>query len=144
MGMPMSGLALDMRYAIRRLHKDVLFTTIAVSTLALAIGANTAIFSTIQEVLLAPLPYVQPDRLTMIWTGNPKRGDQLLSNSPGDFSDWKQKNNVFENLAASYDDELTLTGVGGPKFILGYAFTPNYFGILGVAPRMGRTFSEEE
>lgn len=140
----MSGLAQDIRHAIRQLRKAPVFTIVAVITLALAVGANTAIFSAVHQVLLAPLPYPHVERLVMIWSRNPSRGDQLFSNSAGDFTDWKHKNDVFEDVAASYDNEVTLTGAGEPRLVLGYAFTPNYFRILGVAPKMGRTFTEEE
>ncbi len=129
---------------MRQLRKNKTFTGIAVVTLALAVGANTAIFSVVHAVLLASLPYKQIDRLAMVWGRNPSRGDLQFSISAGDFIDWKQKNDVFEDIAASYDDEVTLTGAGEPKLVLGYAFTPNYFHILGVAPQKGRTFSDEE
>jgi putative ABC transport system permease protein len=139
-----NALVQDLRYALRQASKSPGFATVTVVTLALAIGANTAIFSVVHVVLLAPLPYPQADRLTMIWGRNPARGDQRSPISAGDFSDWKQKNDIFEDVAASYDNAVTLTGAGEPKLVLGYAFTPNYFRILGVAPRLGRTFTEEE
>ena len=140
----MRGLLQDVRYALRQLRKSPVFTAVAVITLALAVGANTAIFSVVHAVLLASLPYHQVDRLAMIWGRNTARDDQQFPISPGDFSDWKQKNDVFEDIAGSYDDEVTLTGSGDPKLVLGYALTPNYFRILGVAPRIGRTFTKEE
>jgi putative ABC transport system permease protein len=115
-----------------------------VITLALAIGANTAIFSVVHTVLLKPLPYPHPDRLMMIWPRNTSRGDRELPISTGDFAEWKAKNDAFEDIAASYDNEVTLTGAGEPKLVLGYAFTPNYFNILGVPPKAGRTFTEDE
>jgi predicted permease len=140
----MSNLLQDVRFALRQLRKDKTFTVIAVTTLALAVGANTAIFSVVHAVLLAPLPYPQVDRLAMIWERNPSRADLQSPISAGDFVEWKQKNDAFEDIAASYDDEVTLTGAGEPRMVLGYAFTPNYFHILGAAPEMGRTFTEEE
>lgn len=140
----MTGLVHDFRYAVRQLRKNVVFTVVAVITLALAIGANTAIFSVVHTVLLAPLPYPEPDRLMMIWGRNPIRGDKAFPISAGDFTDWKQKNDVFEDVAASFDNEVTLTGSEEPKLVLGYNFTPNYFRILRVAAKMGRTFSEDE
>ena len=140
----MQGLGQDFRYALRQLHKHPAFTAVAVITLALAIGANTAIFSVVHAVLVAALPYPQVDSLMQVWGSNPKRGDQQFPISAGDFTDWKQKNDVFEDIAASFDDEVTLTGAGEPRLILGYAITPNYLKILGVAPRMGRAFTEED
>ena len=140
----MQGLAQDFRYALRQLHKHPAFTTVAVITLALAIGANAAIFSVVHAVLVAALPYPQVDSLMQVWGSNPKRGDLQFPISAGDFTDWKQKNDVFEDIAASFDDEVTLTGAGEPRLILGYAVTPNYLKILGFAPRMGRAFTEED
>jgi len=140
----MDGLAQDLRYALRQLRKDPVFAAVAVVTLALAVGANTAIFSVVQTVLLAPLPYQQVDRLAMIWGRNPSRGDMEAPISPGDFTEWKQKNQVFEDIAPSYDDQVTLSGVGEPKLLLGYDVSPSYFRILGVPPRIGRVFTEDE
>src|SRR5579859_5856141 len=140
----MTGLLQDFRYALRQLRRNPGFTTVAVVTLALAVGANTAIFSVVHTVLLAPLPYQQVGRLMMIWGRNVSRGEQSFPISAGDFTDWKQKNDVFEDIAASYDNEVTLTGAGDPKLALGYAISPNYFHVLGVAPRLGRTFTDEE
>ena len=140
----MRDLLQDVRFASRQLRKNKTFPAIAVTTLALGVGASTAIFSVVNEVLLAPLPYKQVDRLAMIWGRNASRGDLQFPISPGDFTDWKQRNDAFEDIAASYDKEATLTGVGEPKMVLGYAFTPNSFRILNVEPKMGRTFSEQE
>ncbi|HLZ42152.1 MAG TPA: ABC transporter permease [Candidatus Sulfotelmatobacter sp.] len=140
----MTGLAQDFRYALRQLRRSPAFAAVATVTLALAIGANTAIFSVVNAVLLAPLPYRQVDRLMMIWEANRTRGEKAFPISPGDFTSWKQENDVFEDIAASYDNEVTLTGSGDPKLVIGYAFTPNYFRILDVAPQMGRTFTEQE
>src|SRR5215469_7250265 len=140
----MEGIFQDLRYALRQLRKNPVFTAVAVITLALAVGANTAIFSVVQTVLLAPVPYKQVDRLTMIWGRNPGRGDLQFPLSAGDFTDWKEKNQLFEDIAPSYDDEVTLTGTGEPRLVLGYAVGPNYFDILGVAPRTGRVFIEDE
>jgi putative ABC transport system permease protein len=140
----MSGIFHDLRYALRQLRKSPGFTAVAVITLALGIGANTAIFSVVHTVLLAHLPYRDVDRLMMIWGSNPSRGDRQFPISAGDFTDWKQKNDVFEDIAASYDNEVTLTGAAEPKLVVGYAISPNYFHILDVAPKIGRTFTDEE
>jgi len=140
----MNGLFQDVRYALRQLRTSPGFTAVAVITLALGIGANTAIFSVVNTVLLAHLPYKDVDRLAMVWASIPARGGELNTISAGDFTDWKRKNEVFEDLAASFDNEVTLTGSGEPKLVLGYAFTPNYFQILGVNPALGRTFTTDE
>jgi predicted permease len=140
----MNGLTQDFRYALRQLRKNPGFTLVAAITLALAVGANTAIFSVVNTVLLSSAPYPEADRLMMIWERNPARDQQPFSISPGDFSSWKQENDVFQDIAPSYDDAVTLTGSGEPRLVLGYAVTPNYFHILGVAPKMGRTFTDPE
>ncbi len=140
----MTGFVQDIRYALRQLRKNPGFTAVAAITLALAIGANTAIFSVVNAVLLASAPYPHADRLMMIWERNEARGVPSSPISAGDFASWKQQNDVFEDIAASYDDEATLTGTGEPKLVLGYALTPNYFRILDVAPKLGRTFTEQE
>ena len=139
----MTGLIEDFRYAARQLSKKPAFTAVAAITLALAIGANTAIFSIVNAVLLAPLPYPHVDRLVMIWERNRTREERAFPISAGDFTRWKQENDVFDDIAASYDNEVTLTGSGEPKLVLGYAITPNYFRVLQVAPRLGRTFTDE-
>jgi len=140
----MNGLWQDFRYALRQLRKNPVFTGVVVATLALGIGATTAIFSVVNAVLLAPLPYRDVDRLMMVWGSNPSRGDHQFPISAGDYTDWKTKNDVFEDVAASYDDERTLTGAGDPKLVIGYAIAPSYFRILDVAPQLGRTFTDEE
>src|SRR5579863_1027871 len=101
----MNGLTQDLRYAVRQLRKNPVFTVVAVGTLALAIGANTAIFSLVHTVLLTRLPYPQVDRLMMIWGRNQSRGDNQFPITGGEFTEWKQKTDVFEDIAASYDDE---------------------------------------
>ncbi|MHB8640711.1 MAG: ADOP family duplicated permease [Candidatus Acidiferrales bacterium] len=134
----------DMRFALRMLRKSPGFTAVAVLTIALGIGANTAIFSVVNTVLLGHLPYKDPDRLAMIWGTNAQRGVRKTPVSPGDFVEWKQKNAAFQDIAASSDDEVTLTGAGAPQLLIGYDFAANYFSILGVSPELGRTFNSEE
>lgn len=132
----MTGLLKDLSYAFRQLIKNTVFTAAVVITLGPSIGANTAIFSVVHTVLLAPLPYRDADRLMMIWGGSPSRGDQQFPVSAGDFTDWKQRNDVFEDIAPSYDDEVTLTGAGEPKLFLqscSFALEP----WLSYSPRSG-------
>lgn len=140
----MSGLVRDFRFGMRQLWKHSILTVVAVITLALAIGANTAIFSVVRTVLMPKLPYAHVDQLMMIWGRNLSRGERQFPVSAGDYTDWKQKNDAFEDVAASFDNEVTLTGAGDPKLLLGYNFTANYFNILRVAPSLGRVFSQEE
>jgi putative ABC transport system permease protein len=133
----------DIRFGLRMLWKSPGFTITAVLTLALGIGANTAIFSVVKAVLMAPLPYKDPSRIVAVWTASPARGNQPLPSSPGDFAIWK-KSGIFEDLAPSYDDEKTLTGHGSPQFLIGYAVSANYLRILGVQPQLGRLYTDEE
>ena len=134
----------DIWFGLRMLRKNPGFTVIAVLTLALGIGANTAIFSVVKAVLLAPLPYKDSGRIVAVWTANAARGDHPLPSTAGDFAIWKQRSGVFEDLAPSYDDEKTLTGQGAPQFLIGYAVSANYLRILGVAPQIGRLYTDEE
>jgi putative ABC transport system permease protein len=89
----------DLRYAVRMLAKKPGFTVVTVLTLALGIGANTAIFSIVHAVLLQPLPYENPDRLVMIWESNPSRGLDRSQASPVTFSDWREQDQIFEGVA---------------------------------------------
>jgi predicted permease len=134
----------DTRFGLRTLRESPGFTAVAILTLALGIGASTSIFSVVNAVLLAHLPYKDPNRLTMIWGTNVKQGIDITPVSPGDFFEWKQRNSVFEDIAASYDDQVTLTGRGDPQQLIGYRFSANYFSILGVPAQLGRTFTIEE
>jgi predicted permease len=134
----------DIRFAFRTLGKSPGFTAIVVLTLALGIGANTAIFSVVNAVLLAPLPYDQPNQLVKVWISNIPRGDKIAPASGGDFAEWKSGNNVFSGMAASSDEIFTLTGTGDPENVIGYQFSADYFRLLGTRPELGRTFLDEE
>lgn len=134
----------DIRFGWRMLRKKPGFTIVAVLTLALGIGATTAIFSVVKAVLLAPLPYKEPNRIVAVWTANPARDNQPHSSTAGDFAAWKQRSGVFEDLAPSYDDEKTLTGEGAPQLLIGYAVSANYLRILGVEPQIGRLYTDQE
>jgi putative ABC transport system permease protein len=134
----------DMRYGIRTLAKSPGFTVIVVLTLALGIGANTAIFSLVNAVLLAPLPYRQPDNLVMVWSKNIAKGYEISPVSGGEFSEWKSENSAFSDMAASSDALYTLTGAGDPQVVVGYQFSADFFRLLGARPELGRTFVDEE
>ena len=134
----------DIRYAFRTLGKSPGFTAIVVLTLALGIGANTAIFSLVNAVLLAPLPYKQPDKLVMVWSTNVAKGYKNFPVSGGQYAEWKSGNSVFDGMAASSDDLYTLTGAGEPQVVIGYQFSADYFRLLGTRPALGRTFLDDE
>ncbi len=134
----------DLRSSVRLLRKSPSFAALVILTLALGIGANTAIFSVVNAVLLSPLPYRQPDRLVMVWMSNASKGYKTFPVSGGDFAEWKAGNSVFEEMAPSWDSLYTLTGAGEPEFLIGYQFSAEYFRVLGAAPQLGRTFLPEE
>jgi putative ABC transport system permease protein len=137
----------DFRFALRLLAKQPGFTAIAVITLALGIGANTAIFSVVNAVLLRPLPYPNPDRIMFLSEAD-KSSPALtpIALSLPDYLDWRRDNTVFENLAASHHDSLTLSNVPGrsPEQISASAVTANFFKVIGLQPRLGRTFTDDE
>ncbi|HEX8490720.1 MAG TPA: ABC transporter permease, partial [Chthoniobacterales bacterium] len=134
----------DLRFALRQLRKSPGITLIAVLTLALGIGANTAIFSVIYGVLLRPLPYPDADRIMIITETGPNL-PQIPVSFP-DYVDWKRDNTVFENIAISRRESLNLSGLEGrpPEQISGGLVTANFFKVIGVEPQLGRTFTEEE
>ncbi|HEY6232333.1 MAG TPA: ABC transporter permease [Pyrinomonadaceae bacterium] len=140
----METLLRDIRYGVRSLAKRPGFTVIALIALALGIGANTAIFTLVNAVLLRPLPYAEPDRLVWMW-GNVRGGTSRASVSPLDFLDFRQQNTTFEQFAAtlSVPLPLNLTGNGEPERLQAGGVTGNYFQALGVKPELGSTFRLE-
>ncbi len=134
----------DLRYAARILLKSPGFTAAAVLTLALSIGANTAIFSLTNAVLLRPLPFRNPDRLVMVWEDLSFMGFPQNTPAPANFVDWKNRNHVFEGMAAMHGDLMNLTGDGRPEELEVKIVTTNFFPLLGVKPLVGRTFLPEE
>ncbi len=130
----------DLLYAIRALRGKPLFSAIAILTLALGIGANTAIFSVVNGVLLRPLPYPDADRLMFLWTYNPRQGfDKDVSTYPN-FEDWRQQSTSFQHMTAYSGGGFTLTGAGDPVRLRGAFVTPNFFDVFGVAPALGQPF----
>ncbi len=133
-----------MRYGWRGLLKSPGFTVVAVLSLALGIGANTAIFSLVHTVLLKSLPYHEPDRLVMVWEDQSAAGFPRNMAAPANFLDWKQQNQAFESMAALDWREFNLTGDGRPEKVIAYGVTSDFFPLLGVKPWLGRTFLPEE
>jgi putative ABC transport system permease protein len=140
----METLIQDLRYAIRMLLKKPSFTAIVVLALAIGIGANTAIFSVVNAILLRQLPYKQPDRLSMIWMDNPKLGVDQDWHSYPNYVDYKEQNQVFEDMAAFNNRSFNLTGAGDPVRVVGVWTSASLFSVLGVEPTLGRAFTEEE
>ena len=134
----------DLRYGARILARNPGFTVIAIITLALGIGANTAIFSVVNAVLLRPLPYDDPDRLVEVWQSYPKKGWDKISVSPPNFAHWRDQNQAFSHIAAMAYENFNLTGIDEPERILGYRVSANIFQVLRVEAALGRTFLPDE
>src|SRR6266498_345756 len=134
----------DIRYGLRMLLKAPSFSIVATIALALGIGANTAIFSVVNAVLLRPLPFPDPERLMMVWETNQQRGVERGSASYPNFADWRAQNGVFEHMAAFHTNDFILTGRGDAARIQGAVVNADLFPLLHVAPLIGRHFRPEE
>jgi putative ABC transport system permease protein len=133
----------DVHYGARMLAKHKAFTAVAVITLALGIGANTAIFSVVNELLLRPLPYRDADRIVMLWEVSPQ-GRHQNTTSRQNYRAWKAQNSSLEEIAAFSDQRVNLTGVGEPEELSAQFARPELFKVLGVEPLLGRTFSPDD
>ncbi|HEU5132626.1 MAG TPA: ABC transporter permease, partial [Pyrinomonadaceae bacterium] len=134
----------DLRYAARLQRKNLGFTIVAVIALALGIGANTAIFSVVNTVLLQPLPYKDPQRLVMVWEDASRHGYPRDTPAAANFVDWRDQNQVFDGMAAIADTNFNLTGSGEPERLEGRRVSANMFPLLGVEPQIGRVFTAAE
>ena len=134
----------DIRYAIRNLLKRPAFTIIATVTLALGIGANTAIFSSVYSLLLKPLPFPEIDRVVTIWDKAPSRGYTHNEVAMANYLDWRAQSHSFDQLALYRWWNVNLTGSEQPERIQGFLVTANFIDVTGIKPILGRTFTEEE
>ena len=134
----------DMLYGLRLLLKKPAFTAVALIALALGIGANTAIFSVVNGVLLSPLPYAQPDQLAMVWSDNRRQGVRDDITSYPNFLDWRDRNKTFQGMSATRDQTVSWTGMGEPEELRAAAVSSNFFQVMGVSPAQGRGFTSEE
>ncbi len=135
----------DFRYSLRMLRNRPVFTAITSLSLALGIGANSAIFSVVNAVLMRPLPYREPERLVMIWENHFKSGRDRARVAPDNFLEWRKNNRVFEDIAAVVAlDQKTLSGAGEPEQVQFHQVSSNFFPLLGVQAALGRVFSEKE
>ncbi len=134
----------DLRHSLRTLRKTPGFTVVAVLILALGIGANTAIFSVVNSVVLRPLPYPYSDRLALIWETDLKDGIQREGASAPNFLDWKEKNRSFDEMALLEVGTGTVTGNGEPEQVVGLRVTTNFLGMLGGRTVLGRAFTPAE
>ena len=140
----MAALLQDLRYGIRTLAKNPGFTIVAVLTLALGIGANTAIFSVVDAVLLRPLPYPQSERLFVVYQTLPQDPAQNTGVSYPNYLDWTQQNQAFDSIAAARGNSQALSGQGEPTYIESGPVTSNYFDVLRVKPMLGRTLQSSD
>jgi putative ABC transport system permease protein len=134
----------DVRYGLRGLRKRPGFTAIALITLALGIGANAAIFSVVNAVLLRPLQFRDPERLVILWEDASYVGFPRNTPAPANYVDWKTQTQSFEDMAATHESSLNLTGDGEPERVATRRVTYNFFSVLGVQPFIGRGFLSEE
>src|SRR5690349_15644888 len=134
----------SLKLALRQARRSPAFFAIAVAALALGIGANTAIFSAVEGVLLRPLPYFQPARLVMVWEDASFIGFAHNTPAPANYVDWRAQNQVFTDMAALRHTNAALTGDQAPEQVMGRRVTPNFFDVLGVQPAVGRPFTAEE
>jgi predicted permease len=132
----------DVRYGLRVLAKNPGFTAIAILTLALGIGANTALFSVVNGVLLNPLPFAKPDELVAVYAKSPTFGESSIAYP--NFLDWQKDNQSFALLSAFRSDDYNMTGAGDPERVHMHMISAEFFAVLGMQPLVGRTFRPEE
>jgi putative ABC transport system permease protein len=140
----MDSLLQDIRYAIRLCARTPGFTTAAILALAIGIGANTAIFTIVNAVLIERLPFRDPDRLVVVWEESVRRPGRPNTISPANYLQWQERNDVFEQMASFYEWRANLTGQANPEEIAAQDVTSNFFATLGVAPLLGRSFTPDE
>ena len=141
----MRSILQDFRFGLRVLIKNPIFTLVAIVTLALGIGANTAIFSVVDAVLLRPLPYPEAERLVFLWSTMPSQGGGIGGSAFPDYEGWRDRNQSFDELAAFYYGDFNLSSTGSrPELIQGAHISSNLFQLLKVSPSLGRLFAKEE
>jgi putative ABC transport system permease protein len=141
--MPHWNPLVDLRHALRLLVRAPGFSAVAVATFAIGIGVNTAVFSVVHGVLLAPLPYPDADRITLVWLDNRRQNIREDITSYPTYRDWRDRNTSFEHLAAFSTQSFTVTGAGEPERIIGAIATANFFDVMGLPPVLGRVFTAD-
>ena len=135
----------DVRYGLRQLRRNPGFSAIAIATLALGIGVNTAMFSAVDAVLIRPLPYTDADRLVMIWDSATRTdGESKFFSTPAEWHEWRRHNTVFTDIAASEPGDAALSGDGEPEELPARRVSASFWSVLGAQPLLGRVFTEEE
>ena len=138
-------IAQDVRYALRQLRHHPGFSMVAIVTLALGIGVNTAMFSAVDAVLIRPLPYADADRLVMVWDDASRTdGERKFFSTPPEWREWRSANTVFTDIAATQPGDAALSGSGEPEDLPARKVTGNFWNVLGVIPLLGRVFTEDE
>jgi len=137
----MSTLLHDLRYGLRMLAKDPGFTAVAVIALALGIGANTSIFSSVNAMLLHPFAFKHLDRIVTVWETVPKQNENHIKAAPANFRDWREQSKGFDMLAAGHGWDVNLTGAGVAERVEGYQVTAGLFPLLGMPPQYGRAIT---
>src|SRR5215470_4538612 len=143
----MNALIRDIRHGARVLRSNPGFTVVAVITLAIGIGANSAIFSVVNSILLKPLAYEDADRLVELWETNPIKGWTNAPVAPANFLDWQKQNDVFEDIGAAFSGSLSnfsIVSEDYPERHQGMGITPNLFAVLRARPLLGRLFEPDE
>jgi putative ABC transport system permease protein len=140
----LSGVWTDVKYAARTFAKNPVFTSVVLLTLALGIGATTAVFTVVDHVAIRSLPFPQAERLVVVWESNPTQGITADNPSPPNLYDWREQNRSFDGLAAWMEVSATLTGRDRPEVLDVAATTANFFEVLGIAPMRGRGFSPQD
>src|SRR5690242_12844838 len=140
----MDSLLQDIKYALRGCVRAPGFTLVAVLALALGIGANTAIFSVVNAVLIERLPYSEPDRIVVVWETNARRPGHSNTVAPANFIRWGERATAFEHLAGFAETRMNLTDSGDPLEVVAQNVTAGYFDVLGVPPIAGRVFTPRE
>jgi putative ABC transport system permease protein len=134
----------DLRFGLRQFIRKPGVTAVAVATLALGIGATTAIFSVVDHLMLRPLPFDHAERLVTVWQNNHSDGLPRDDVSPANFLDWRERNAAFDGMAAAEPYSMDLTGLGTPEVLFGVLATEGFFDVLGVRPALGRLFRPED
>jgi putative ABC transport system permease protein len=135
----------DVRYGLRQVRRNPTFSAIAVATLALGIGVNTAMFSAVDAVLIRPLPYADADRLVMVWDDSTRTGgESKFFSTPAEWHEWRRHNTVFTDIAASQPGDAIISGDGEPEELAARKVSGNFWSVLGAQPLLGRVFTEKE
>jgi len=140
----MTGLLQDVRYALRQLRKNPGFTAVAVITLALGIGANTTMFTSVNAMLLRPFPFPHLDRIVSVWESVPKQNDYRMNVAPGNFRDWTEQAKGFEQLAAVQGWDANLTGGSVAQHVEGFRVSSGFFPLLGMPMQLGRSIGSAD